>query len=107
MGRATGHPGGEGMMDSARIDGLYELAFRRHQAGELPEAEALYRSILDADPRQLDCLHFLGMIALQSGRAEQAVELIGQAIAANDSVAAWHGSIAEAHRTLGRPERAI
>ena len=29
------------------------------------EAEQLYRSILEIDPRQLDCLHFLGMIALQ------------------------------------------
>jgi SAM-dependent methyltransferase/Tfp pilus assembly protein PilF len=95
------------MTDSARIGGLYELAFRRHQAGQLPEAEELYRSILEADPRQLDCLHFLGMIALQSGRPEQAVERIGQAIAANDGVAAWHGSIAEAYRALGRREAAI
>jgi tetratricopeptide (TPR) repeat protein/SAM-dependent methyltransferase len=93
--------------DSARIDGLYELAFRRHQAGQLSEAEALYRGILDADPRQLDCLHLLGMIALQSGRPAQAVELIGQAIAANDGVAAWHGSLAEALRALGERDRAI
>ena len=98
----TGEPS-----DSARIDGLYELAFRRHQAGQLQEAAQLYRSILDADPRQLDCLHFLGMIALQSGQPEQAVDLIGQAIAVNDRVAAWHGSIAEAYRALGRCEPAI
>ena len=75
--------------------------------GSCPKPRQLYRSILEADPRQLDCLHFLGMIALQSGRPEQAVELIGQAIAANDSIAAWHGSIAEAYRTLGRREPAI
>jgi SAM-dependent methyltransferase len=47
------------------------------------------------------------MIALQSGRAEQAVELIGQALAANDRIAAYHGSIAEAFRALGQGDRAI
>ena len=51
----TGTPG-----EASRIDGLFELAFRRHQAGQLREAEELYRSILQADPRQLDCLYFLG-----------------------------------------------
>ena len=93
----------------ARIDGLYELAFRRHEAGEFAEAEQLYRSILEADPRQLDCLHFLGMIALQSGRPADAVELIGQAIAANDKIAAYHGSIAEpiAARPPRRGDRSL
>ena len=93
--------------DAARIDGLYELAMRRHQAGELREAEELYRAILDSDPRQLDALHFLGMIALQSGRPQDAIDLIAKAIAANDKIAAYHGSIAEAYRVLGRAEAAV
>lgn len=93
--------------DTARIDGLYELAFRRHNSGQLPEAEQLYRSILEADPRQIDCLHFLGVIALQSGRPAETVDLISQALAANDRIAAYHGSIAEAHRALGHRDAAI
>ncbi|MEN3381182.1 MAG: hypothetical protein V7608_1226, partial [Hyphomicrobiales bacterium] len=93
--------------DAARIDGLYELAMRRHQAGDLREAEELYRAILDSDPRQLDALHFLGLIALQSGRPQDAVELISRAIAANDKIAAYHGSIAEAYRLLAQPEAAV
>jgi tetratricopeptide (TPR) repeat protein/SAM-dependent methyltransferase len=101
----TGSPAPEDI--SARIDGMFELAMRRHQAGELRAAEELYRAILAADPRQLDCLHLLGMIALQDGRPEAAVELIGQAIAANDRVAAYHASIAEAYRALGRRDEAI
>jgi 2-polyprenyl-3-methyl-5-hydroxy-6-metoxy-1,4-benzoquinol methylase/TPR repeat protein len=93
--------------DAARIDGLYELAMRRHQTGELREAEELYRAILDGDPRQLDALHFLGLIALQSGRPRDAVDLIGKAIAANDKIAAYHGGIAEAYRVLGEPQAAV
>jgi SAM-dependent methyltransferase/Tfp pilus assembly protein PilF len=90
-----------------RIDGLFELAFRRHQAGQLREAEELYRSILDADPRQLDALYFSGMIALQDGRPEAALALIGQAIAANDTIASYHAGIAETYRTLGQNAEAI
>ncbi len=58
--------------------GFSSLRSGATRPAQLQEAEQLYRSILEADPRQLDCLHFLGMIALQSGRAEQAVDLIGQ-----------------------------
>jgi len=90
-----------------RIDRLFELAFRRHQAGQLREAEELYRSILQADPRQLDALYYSGMIALQDGRPDAALTLIGQAIAANDNIATYHAGIGEAFRALRRPAQAI
>ncbi len=93
--------------EASRIDGLFELAFRRHQAGQLREAEELYRSILQADPRQLDCLYYLGMIALQDGRPKDAVDLISQTIAANDRIAAHHAGIAEAYGALGDRDNAI
>ena len=98
---------GSAPADPARIDGLFELAMRRHQAGELQAAEELYRAILDADPRQLDCLNFLAVIALQQGRADAAVDLVGRAIAANDRIAAYHGTMAQACHALGRREAAI
>ena len=47
------------------------------------------------------------MIALQDGRAEDAVSLIGQAIAASDRVAAYHAGIAEAYGMLGRRTDAL
>lgn len=96
-----------GPSERDRIDGLFELAFRRHQAGQLREAEELYRGVLAADPRQLDALYYCGMIALQDGRTEAALEQIGQAIAANDTIATYHGGIAQAHQKLGQPKEAI
>jgi trans-aconitate methyltransferase/Flp pilus assembly protein TadD len=90
-----------------RIDGLFELAFRRHQAGQLREAEELYGAILAADPRQLDALYFSGMVALQDGRPADAVELIGKALAANDTIASYHVGLAEAYRALDQREPAI
>src|SRR6266850_1163094 len=110
MGRAARHRGGERMTSSSetsRIDELFELAFRRHQAGELREAAELYRSILAADPRQLDSLYYLGMIALQEGKPEAAVDLIGQTIAANDKIATYHAGIAEAYGRIGKFDSAL
>jgi Flp pilus assembly protein TadD len=64
---------------------LYPLAMRHHQAGNLGEAERLYRLILQEEPRHGDALHLLGVLHHQSGRNEAAVELIRQAIAQNGS----------------------
>ena len=47
------------------------------------------------------------MIALQDGRPKEAVDLIGQAIAANDKIAAYHAGIAEAYGRLGGRDSAI
>jgi tetratricopeptide (TPR) repeat protein len=53
------------------------------QAGRLVEAEACYRRVLAAEPDHADALHFLGVVAHQSGHHDRAVELIGQAIRRN------------------------
>ncbi|WP_448505928.1 tetratricopeptide repeat protein [Immundisolibacter sp.] len=55
------------------------------QAGQLSAAESVFRQLLQALPGQPDALHFLGMIAHQSGDSAAAVELIGQAIRAKPS----------------------
>jgi tetratricopeptide (TPR) repeat protein/2-polyprenyl-3-methyl-5-hydroxy-6-metoxy-1,4-benzoquinol methylase len=95
-------PNGDG-----RTDDLFARAMREHQEGRLDAAEALYREILAIDPRQLDSLHFLGAIAHQRGRHADAVDLIGQAIAGNDRIAAYHASIGAAHGALGERDKAI
>lgn len=55
-------------------------ALQHHQSGRLVEAEALYRQILDSDPEQPEALHWLGVIELQQGHPQAAVELIEQAL---------------------------
>jgi predicted O-linked N-acetylglucosamine transferase (SPINDLY family) len=56
-------------------------AVQHHQAGRLPQAEMLYRQILQQDPRNPDALHLLGSIAFQFGRHDAAIDLYQQAIA--------------------------
>jgi predicted O-linked N-acetylglucosamine transferase (SPINDLY family) len=55
------------------------IALEHHQAGRLSAAEALYRQVLAAEPNNADALHFLGMLAHDLGRNEDAVELIEKA----------------------------
>jgi predicted O-linked N-acetylglucosamine transferase (SPINDLY family) len=60
-----------------------QQALAHHRAGELPQAEALYRQILAAQPDHPDALYLLGAIACQTGRNPLAVELLDRAIALN------------------------
>ena len=60
-------------------------AIAHHQTGRLPQAEILYRKILQAVPGHPDALHLLGLIAHQAGKIDNAVELIGRAIRSKPS----------------------
>ena len=55
------------MMDQSLAQTLQQ-AVAYHQAGRLPEAERLYRTILHAQPTHPDANHNLGILALQQGR---------------------------------------
>jgi len=87
--------------------GWLRAALQHHDAGRLPEAEALYRRILAKAPGHPHALHLLGLVAHQRGRNEQAAELIEQAIAASDSNPAYHGNLGLAYEALGRYPEAI
>ena len=59
----------------------FQRAMACHRAGNLVEAERLYRQICAADPQHVDSLHFLGVLAGQTGRNDVAIDLIGRALA--------------------------
>lgn len=84
-----------------------QTAIRHHQAGQLPQAEVLYRQVLQAEPSNADALHLLGLIAYQSGGNGAAVELIGRAVALNGKVPDYHNNLGLALHALGRLEEAV
>src|SRR6266404_1231787 len=79
-----------------------ESALRSHQTGDFREAEAGYRNILQSDPGNVDALHLLGILAHQTGRNNEAIELIGRAISRNGLQAIFHNSFGAALRATGR-----
>jgi hypothetical protein len=50
------------------------------EQGEVAKAEGMCNHILSEFPGHADALHSLGVIAMQQGYPERAVELIGQAV---------------------------
>ncbi len=77
----------------------FKQAFDFHRAGRLGEAEAGYRQVLATEPDNPDALHFLGLVAYQSGRPSEAVPLIRQAITGRPNPIYWY-NLGHAHFAL-------
>jgi predicted TPR repeat methyltransferase len=92
---------------SALTASLLQQAVELHQQGRLEPAQALYRQVLELDPRQFDALHLLGVIERQHGHATTAISLISQAIAVDDSQAGAHCNLGVALLDAGRAEEAL
>ncbi len=84
-----------------------EAATRLHESGDLTGAEARYRALLLADPRNPDAIHLLGLISHQRGDHNAAVAQIGAAIAAKPDKAVYHYNLGNALAALGRLDAAI
>ena len=78
-----------------------------HRQGEFNKAKALYEAILKLNPLHSDALHLLGVIAVQTGNAKAAIELIGQAIELNPNEAAFYSNRGQALLSLGLHEAAL
>lgn len=91
---------------STLIPGMLRIALSLHQAGELSNAEQIYRQILAIDTHHADSLHLLGMIEYQRGRPEIAIAMIRRAIMFNPEDAAYHSNLGTIYNALGRLEDA-
>lgn len=79
-----------------------ELALKYQTAGDLVQAEGIYQDILHHDPDQPIALHLLGMIALEVGKFDIALDLIGKAIAIMPDFAEAHNSLGSTFQELGK-----
>jgi predicted O-linked N-acetylglucosamine transferase (SPINDLY family) len=94
-------------MPSSTVAALFERAIASHQAGQLPQAEALYRQVLQLSPAHPDALHYLGVLAHQAGQPAIALELIDQAIQLNPGNAEAHSNRANALQSLQQYQAAL
>ncbi len=86
---------------------MLNLAIRHHQAGNLLEAEKLYRQILRTEPGHLDVLHLLGVIDHQLGRHEMAIQHIRSALRERPNFADAHCNLGAALQANGQLEEAV
>ena len=55
-------------------------AFQKHRFGQFDEAFAVYSDVLKIMPEHEDALHYLGLLAQQSGKTEDAAKLIRRSL---------------------------
>ena len=94
------------------IDQTLQQAVAAHKAGDLQEAEKLYRAILNTQTDHPDANHNLGILAISVGKAEEALPHFKKALEANPNIEqfwvsyidglARMGQITEAQRLLNR-----
>ena len=85
----------------------FQSGIAHHQLGQLSQAQAIYRRLLEIDPRHAEALHLLGVIAYQTGDHQSAVDLIGQAIEVNPSQASYYSNRGLAHKELNQLDAAV
>jgi len=81
---------------------LLANALGHHQAGNLCQAEDIYRQVLQTEPHNADAWHLLGLAAHHAGRNEEAVDLIRRAIGLDRAQAIFHSNLGLAYATLGK-----
>ena len=66
-----------------QTDSLFEMAVEKAQTGDLDRAEQLFRDTLRLAPRYAPALHLMGVVLLNRGNPQRALEMLQQAQAAN------------------------
>jgi protein O-GlcNAc transferase len=95
---------------AATIDAVSEeftQANLLHQRGEVGAAAAAYRRILLRAPRHFAANHLLGIIELQSGRADDAINWIARAIEVDAANAHAHLNLGAAFMAAGKADDAL
>ena len=88
-------------------DDRYRQALSLHQSGQLPQAEQLYRQVLDDQPGHADALHLLGVVHQQRGDAAEAAVLIARSLSIDATRATPFSNLAIALHALGRRQEAL
>lgn len=89
------------------IEQALATAIKNHQAGNLQQAEKIYKEILAVNPHHAETLHAQAIMACQRGQHAAAVTLFQKAIHGNPAKAAYHYNLGNALKDLGRFEEAV
>jgi tetratricopeptide (TPR) repeat protein len=86
---------------------MLQIAVSHHQAGRLAEAEIEYRKVLSTQPDHADALHFLGVLAGQTGHPDAAVQLISRSIELSPTSAGAYGNLGKLLAGQGNASGAV
>ncbi|MDD5328411.1 MAG: tetratricopeptide repeat protein [Sulfuricella sp.] len=84
-----------------------QAAIAHHQAGRLPDANAVCQQILQVAPNHPDPWHLMGVMAYQIGMHDVAIELIGRALELAPNFADAHNNLGNALKEQGKLAEAV
>ncbi|MGI9270261.1 MAG: sulfotransferase [Woeseiaceae bacterium] len=91
---------------SDEILNLLEEGYRLQMGGSYGEAETRYREVLQREPKNIHALNLLGIVCINTDRAEEAVDFIAVAIGENAGDAESYTNMGIAQKDLQRFEAA-
>lgn len=86
---------------------LIEQALQLHQAGQLQPAEALYRQLIQEQPKHQDAHNLLGFLLYQRGQKDLAIASINRAIAIDPNQPLYYNNLGIVIQNQGNLEEAI
>jgi Tfp pilus assembly protein PilF len=89
------------------IQQAIELSLRFHQAGDLQQAEAIYRQVLAVAPESPEVLANLGSAVRLLGRLDEAIDCFRRALLLKPDMPETHSNLGDALREKGELEPAI
>lgn len=84
-----------------------QQALGLHQQGKVAEAAAIYGDVLRTHPKQVECLHYLGVAMHQQGRHEEAIGWIQKAIQQARTNPTAYSNLGLAQHRLGKLQAAL
>ena len=83
------------------IADLLKAGLECYQQGNLEAAEKNFRQVVLSDSSNIHGLNLLGMVCVNTGRHEEAVNLISQALEINPADAQAQGNLGLAYQRMG------
>lgn len=84
-----------------------QRANQQWQAGQMQQAEHLYRQVLDQDPDNAQAYSMLGIMAGQSGQMDRAIQLTEKAIQLAPRTSTFHYNLGIMFKECGRLAEAV
>lgn len=88
-------------------DAILAQAWQHQQAGNLDQAETLYRQVLEVEPHSLNALYLLAVVCQIRGRAEESIPLYQRAMQIKPDSAEVQNNLGAAYASLGRLNEAL
>lgn len=94
-------------IDPSKLNTMIADAYQMHRSGQVKQAKSIYRIVLDFEPKHLNANNLLGLLCVQTGEYETAIEHIQTALSIKSDDAQAHANIALAFKGLNAKDKAI